>query len=152
MALTLITGAPNSINLSDQVTTGVTGLDLGPNVRDEAWIEPWGNDAPTLANYVNRKTLLTITMWVKSTSVSALTTKLNSIRDEFVNIPNRVRYSIGGPLYDITTYPSPIDPIDLSNNSMPLLHAAAHQFLVPSWTFSVWRRPAFDGQTKPPVV
>lgn len=151
MATTLITGSGINLNAAPYALVGV---DLGQTPRNAVWFRPAVlGSVPQLAGYVDAEASVTIQLIVSATSAAALQNAITAVRNEFmtgyVNTTkggdNFITYSIGGTTKTVITYASPIDPVPLDAISADATYAAiaSQQFLVPRWTFSVWRQPYF---------
>jgi hypothetical protein len=145
-----VTLATPTLNLNNITNYGLISIDLGPNNREEIWVEPFGSDTPVLAKVVNRRTKVTISLVVKGTSAADLQTRVEAVRNQFNGQVNTLTYSAGGVSKVMTTYDSQIDPVDFG--TVETLYVAASQFLIPKWTFSVTRDSKFLSDTRPPVV
>ena len=151
MAVSLVTTV-GGLSLNDGVNYLLLDFDLGGAVRDEAWIEPWTDAAPVLAKKVDRKVRMGITLTVKGSSVADLYAKIEAVRNEFA-VANTLQWNLGGGARALSTYPSAIDSVPLSNtDTVPGLSVATTQFLVPRWTFGVWRAPTYQGLDKTVVI
>lgn len=156
MATTLTTGG--GVNLNDQSSTFLRYLDIGTNIREEVWLEPWGSASPVLTQFQDRKAQMSITLQVRSTSAASLRTTVEGIRNQFTarNVDtsgggdNTITWNMGSGVVKFVTFASAVDPVDLNDGDKTF--QATQQFLVPSWTFRVWRHPYYSGQAVGPVL
>jgi hypothetical protein len=151
VALTLVTGTGINLNAAPYA---VIGVDLGQTPRSEVWFAPQVlGSVPQLAGFVDGPVKMTFQLVVSAASVSALQTAVNAVRADFMGQyvstakggDNYILYSLGGTTKTAVTYSSPIDPVPLDAISADSTYAAiaSQQFLIPRWTFSVWRQPYF---------
>lgn len=156
MAVTLISGV-GGLNLNDLARFTLVDFDLGENIREEAFIESWWSPTPVLSNKVDRKTKMAITLKVKGVNdladtnptMNKLVTNVQSVRNEFSNQMNFLNWSIGGTIKQINTLPSVIAPALIGDQRDDII---TRDFMIPRWTFELWRLPYFQGNVREMII
>ena len=137
MTVTLLTGT-NAIDLTAD-PYGLVNLDVGEDPKQMNWFQPpIAGTIPQLATSFDQAVQMVITLRVISVDALGLQGATEGIIAEFVDA-NTIDYSLGGPVVTLNTFPSNIEPLDLSDEN--LLFVAADRYVLPRWTFSVWREP-----------
>ena len=153
MTVTLRTATP--VDLNDGIRYELVGFDLGQTQRDEAWLENMWSPEPVLTASQDRKTKVTIQLHVYgrltangAVSPNTLRTNVETVRNEFSARSNALTWGFGPTLVNISTYPSPIDPVPFEQSGY-FVHNL-NQVL--QWTFQVWRAPYYQNQSAPIAI
>lgn len=145
----------NSIDLNGTLPQGtkirLEYINLGDNVQDSAWIEPWSNSAtPVQTAVVDRKTVLEMQFWLEGTTVAKIIADAEAVRNEF-RASNVISWSPDYPavaVQGIQTYKSAVAPFLKTDDDLRRLTS---QLLVLDWNLQITRTPYYSAKTAPPV-
>jgi hypothetical protein len=131
----------------------VVAFDIGTNEHEEEWLDPWSSDDPTLAGARDKKTKAQAIIKVKGSTLAELIGAVEAVRDIAALETSTLAWtpdSVAQATRTWDTFRSAIDPVPLdSPTAFKLLESG---FVVPRWGFSIWRKPYYAGESKPPVI
>ena len=140
-----------SVNLNDRTNYFLLDFTLGPAIRDEEILLPWGSPIPIFAARQDRPRKLNVKLRVHSTtSMTDLVSKVEAIRTEF-NQDNTIVYNRGGASSKtLVCYKSAIDPVNIG--PLTQQHNSFDSPWEVIWSFQVWTHPYYSGETVPAVI
>lgn len=145
----------SGLSLNGTLTNGtlitLEYINLGENVQESAWIEPWGGNAiPVQTAVADRKTILEMQFFLQGVSVSAIIADAELIRTEF-RVANLLTWSPDYPAVatqGIRTFKSPVPPLVTTDDDLRRL---TKQLLVFDWNLQITRAPYYAAKTAPPM-